>query len=66
MNAFYDAWLAQGRSDPAAALQAVQRDWASSSDPAHAMELQNGHLQTIGQALLKLPAQVAQAVRSGT
>jgi len=30
-----------------------------------AMERQNGHLQTIGQALLKLPTQVAQAVRQG-
>jgi hypothetical protein len=31
-----------------------------------AMELQAGHMQTIGHALLKLPAQVAQEVRSGT
>ena len=33
---FYDIWLAQPRSDPAAALRAVQRSWATSQDPAHA------------------------------
>jgi len=36
MSAFYKTWLAQARSDPAAALQAVQRDWAASQDRAHA------------------------------
>jgi hypothetical protein len=36
MGAFYEAWLAQPRSDPPAALLAVQRDWATSHDLIHA------------------------------
>jgi CHAT domain-containing protein len=36
MSAFYESWLAQPRSDPAAALQGVQKNWATSQDPDHA------------------------------
>ena len=35
MSEFYESWLAQPHSDPAVALQGVQKNWATSQDSDH-------------------------------